>query len=154
MNLQSLRYNTLKSLFILVYDVSSTGLLCHSGLDTLVLKCYLCYDIGTQFQTQLFNSTFASDLRAYCDSDWDGDFVFVKSTTRSVEAHVTENEEKVRIYQKSQENRQKRANTDTGNGRAQEKPEKVKLQSKVVKKSKKVNSQSTSVNYGSTKSTH
>ncbi|GJV55185.1 hypothetical protein Tco_1456190 [Tanacetum coccineum] len=53
------------------------------------------------------------------------------------------------------------ANTDTGNGRAQEKPKiqsqsqkKVKLQSKVVKKSKKVNSQSTTVNHGSTKSTH
>ncbi|GKA98514.1 hypothetical protein Tco_0826451 [Tanacetum coccineum] len=52
----------------------------------------------------------------------------------------------VRIYQISQENRQKRANTDTRNGRAQEskitrqKPEKVKLQSKVVKESKKVNS--------------
>ncbi|GJX41962.1 hypothetical protein Tco_0256952 [Tanacetum coccineum] len=34
----------------------------------------------------------------------------------------------VRIYQKSQENRQKRANTDTGNGRAQEKP-KIQSQS-------------------------
>ncbi|GKE22667.1 hypothetical protein Tco_1434179, partial [Tanacetum coccineum] len=68
--------------------------------------------------------------------------------------HSTLHIANVRIYQKSQENRQKRANTDTGKGRAQEKLEKVKLQSKVVKKSKKVNSQSTSVNYGSTKSTH
>ncbi|GJW43039.1 hypothetical protein Tco_0071838 [Tanacetum coccineum] len=43
----------------------------------------------------------------------------------------------VRIYQKSQENRQKRANTDTGNGRAQKKPGN---QAK-VKKSTLVNSQ-------------
>ncbi|GKB54025.1 reverse transcriptase domain-containing protein [Tanacetum coccineum] len=35
---------------------------------------------------------------------------------------------RVRIYQKSHENRQKRANTDTGNGRAQEKP-KIQSQS-------------------------
>ncbi|GJX32372.1 hypothetical protein Tco_0242227 [Tanacetum coccineum] len=40
----------------------------------------------------------------------------------------------VRIYQKSQENSQKRANTDTGNGRAQEKP---KIQSQSQKKSGK-----------------
>ncbi|GKC01606.1 reverse transcriptase domain-containing protein [Tanacetum coccineum] len=41
---------------------------------------------------------------------------------------------KVRIYQKSQENRQKRANTDTRNGRAQKKPE---MQSQSQEKSKK-----------------
>ncbi|GKC50411.1 hypothetical protein Tco_1073156 [Tanacetum coccineum] len=39
---------------------------------------------------------------------------------------------KVRIYQKSQENSQKRANMNTGNGRAQEKP---KIQSQSQKKS-------------------
>ncbi|GJR47383.1 ty3-gypsy retrotransposon protein [Tanacetum coccineum] len=44
--------------------------------------------------------------------------------------------ESVRIYQKSQENSQKRANTDTGNGRAHKKP-------RIQKKLRKVNSQST-----------
>ncbi|GKD37281.1 hypothetical protein Tco_1257488 [Tanacetum coccineum] len=53
----------------------------------------------------------------------------------------------VQIYQTSQENSQKRANTDTGNGRAQEKP---KIQNQSQKKSsfsQMVNPQSTSVNY-------
>ncbi|GKE16255.1 uncharacterized mitochondrial protein-like protein, partial [Tanacetum coccineum] len=36
---------------------------------------------GTQFQTLLFPSTSALDLRAYCDSDWAGDVVSRKSTT-------------------------------------------------------------------------
>ncbi|GJX45673.1 reverse transcriptase domain-containing protein [Tanacetum coccineum] len=53
----------------------------------------------------------------------------------------------VRIYQKSQENRQKRANTDTGNGRAQEKPKiQSQLTVKVNSQSKKVKLQSTLVN--------
>ncbi|GJQ89445.1 reverse transcriptase domain-containing protein [Tanacetum coccineum] len=62
---------------------------------------------------------------------------------------------KVRISQKSQENIQKTGNHEHGKRKStreakdsKPKPEKVKLQSKVVKKSKKVNSQSTSVNYG------
>ncbi|GKC28518.1 gag-pol polyprotein [Tanacetum coccineum] len=38
-------------------------------------------DHGTQFQTLLFSFTSALDLRAYCDSDWAGDFVSRKSTT-------------------------------------------------------------------------
>ncbi|GJS61505.1 ty3-gypsy retrotransposon protein [Tanacetum coccineum] len=42
----------------------------------------------------------------------------------------------VQIYQKSQENSKKRANTDTGKGRAQKKP-------RIQKKPRKVNSQST-----------
>ncbi|GKB39818.1 hypothetical protein Tco_0884760 [Tanacetum coccineum] len=64
---------------------------------------------------------------------------------------------KVRIYQKSQENSQKRTNTDTGIRRVQKKPriqsrnqEKstmVKFQSKVVKQSKKVKPWSTEVNH-------
>ncbi|GJX81287.1 uncharacterized mitochondrial protein-like protein [Tanacetum coccineum] len=36
---------------------------------------------GTKFQTLLFPSTSALDLRAYCDSDWAGDVVSRKSTT-------------------------------------------------------------------------
>ncbi|GKC40882.1 uncharacterized mitochondrial protein-like protein, partial [Tanacetum coccineum] len=35
----------------------------------------------TIFQTLLFPSTFALDMRAYCDSDWAGDVVSRKSTT-------------------------------------------------------------------------
>ncbi|GJW56764.1 uncharacterized mitochondrial protein-like protein [Tanacetum coccineum] len=35
----------------------------------------------TQFQTLLFPSTSALDLRAYCDSNWDGDVVSRKPTT-------------------------------------------------------------------------
>ncbi|GJY46757.1 reverse transcriptase domain-containing protein [Tanacetum coccineum] len=50
---------------------------------------------------------------------------------------------RVRIYQKSQENRQKRANTNTGNGRAQEKP---KIQSRSQEKSTMVKPWSTEVN--------
>ncbi|GKB92193.1 hypothetical protein Tco_0964465 [Tanacetum coccineum] len=56
-----------------------------------------------------------------------------------------EYDEKVRIYQKSQENRQKRANTDTGNRRAQEKP---KIQSQLT-----VKESQTPVNLGQQKST-
>ncbi|GJZ26894.1 hypothetical protein Tco_0571147, partial [Tanacetum coccineum] len=41
----------------------------------------LRYLPGTQFQTLLFPSTFALDLRAYCDSDCAGDVVSHKSTT-------------------------------------------------------------------------
>ncbi|GJS23648.1 retrovirus-related pol polyprotein from transposon TNT 1-94 [Tanacetum coccineum] len=41
----------------------------------------LRYLRGTQFQTLLFPSTSALDLRAYCDSDWAGDVVSRKSTT-------------------------------------------------------------------------
>ncbi|GKA58419.1 uncharacterized mitochondrial protein-like protein [Tanacetum coccineum] len=40
---------------------------------------------GTQFQTLLFPSTSALDLRAYCDSDWAGDVVSRKSTTGEVD---------------------------------------------------------------------
>ncbi|GJZ64969.1 uncharacterized mitochondrial protein-like protein [Tanacetum coccineum] len=40
----------------------------------------LRYLRGTQFQTLLFPSTSALDLRAYCDSDWAGDVVSRKST--------------------------------------------------------------------------
>jgi hypothetical protein len=40
----------------------------------------LKYLRGTQFQTLLFPSTSALDMRAYCDSDWAGDFVSRKST--------------------------------------------------------------------------
>ncbi|GKE35102.1 uncharacterized mitochondrial protein-like protein [Tanacetum coccineum] len=40
----------------------------------------LRYLRGTQFQTLLFPSTSALDLRAYCDSDWAGDVVSSKST--------------------------------------------------------------------------
>ncbi|GJU36482.1 uncharacterized mitochondrial protein-like protein [Tanacetum coccineum] len=36
---------------------------------------------GTQFQTLMFPSMSALDLRAYCDSDWAGDGVSRKSTT-------------------------------------------------------------------------
>ncbi|GJU32336.1 uncharacterized mitochondrial protein-like protein [Tanacetum coccineum] len=36
---------------------------------------------GTQFQTLLFPSTSALDMRAYCDSDWAGNVVSRKSTT-------------------------------------------------------------------------
>ncbi|GJX83608.1 putative reverse transcriptase domain-containing protein, partial [Tanacetum coccineum] len=53
----------------------------------------------------------SEDLIVYCDAS-------IKSL-----GDVLMQREKVRIYQKSQENRQKRANTDTGNGRAQEKLE-------------------------------
>nr|GEU67883.1 hypothetical protein [Tanacetum cinerariifolium] len=42
----------------------------------------LMYLWGTRFQTLLFSSTSALNLRAYCDSDWPGDFVSRKSTTR------------------------------------------------------------------------
>ncbi|GJT91471.1 uncharacterized mitochondrial protein-like protein [Tanacetum coccineum] len=38
---------------------------------------------GTKFQTLLFPSTSALDLRAYCDSDWAGDVVSRKSTISS-----------------------------------------------------------------------
>ncbi|GJR52681.1 putative reverse transcriptase domain-containing protein [Tanacetum coccineum] len=62
----------------------------------------------------------SEDLIVYCDAS-------IKSL-----GDVLMQREKVRIYQKSQENRQKRANTDTGNGRAQEKPE---IQSQSQKKS-------------------
>ncbi|GJX45864.1 hypothetical protein Tco_0262540 [Tanacetum coccineum] len=55
---------------------------------------------------------------------------------------------KVRIYQKSQENRQKRANTDMRNGRAQKKP---RIQSQSQKKSSLSQRKS---NPGQTKSTH
>ncbi|GKD87589.1 uncharacterized mitochondrial protein-like protein [Tanacetum coccineum] len=41
----------------------------------------LRYLRGTQFQTLLFPSTSALDLRAYCDSDWADDVVSHKSTT-------------------------------------------------------------------------
>ncbi|GJX31509.1 uncharacterized mitochondrial protein-like protein [Tanacetum coccineum] len=41
----------------------------------------LRYLRGTQFQTLLFSSTSALDLRAYYDSDWAGDIVSQKSTT-------------------------------------------------------------------------
>ncbi|GJV75485.1 hypothetical protein Tco_1507069 [Tanacetum coccineum] len=51
-------------------------------------------------------------------------------------------EEEVRIQQKSQENHQKWANTDTRNGRVYKSQ---KLQSNMVKQSKKINSQSTLV---------
>ncbi|GJS20565.1 uncharacterized mitochondrial protein-like protein [Tanacetum coccineum] len=47
----------------------------------------LKYLRGTQFQTLLFPSTSALDLRAYCDSNWAGDVVSRKSTTwSSIEA--------------------------------------------------------------------
>nr|GEU55251.1 Gag-Pol polyprotein [Tanacetum cinerariifolium] len=35
---------------------------------------------GTQYQTLLYSSMSALDMRAYCDSDWDGDVVSRKST--------------------------------------------------------------------------
>ncbi|GJY32850.1 uncharacterized mitochondrial protein-like protein [Tanacetum coccineum] len=47
------------------------------GLAVLHILRYLR---GTQFQTLLFPSTSALDLRAYCDSDWAGDVVSSKST--------------------------------------------------------------------------
>ncbi|GKD85374.1 hypothetical protein Tco_1356528 [Tanacetum coccineum] len=51
-------------------------------------------------------------------------------------------DKEVRIYQKSQENRQKRANTDTRNGRAQKKPG---IQSRSQEKSTMVKPQSKKV---------
>ncbi|GJX11057.1 hypothetical protein Tco_0200916 [Tanacetum coccineum] len=60
-------------------------------------------------------------------------------------------EEPVRIYQKSQENRQKRANTNTRNGRAQKKPE---MQSQSQEKSKSQSCGQPPVNLGQQKSTH
>ncbi|GKC00646.1 uncharacterized mitochondrial protein-like protein [Tanacetum coccineum] len=47
----------------------------------LVLQI-LTYLRGTQFQTILFSSTSALNLHAYCDSDWAGDSISRKSTTR------------------------------------------------------------------------
>ncbi|GJY16690.1 hypothetical protein Tco_0387112 [Tanacetum coccineum] len=57
----------------------------------------------------------------------------------------------VRIYQKSQDNRQKRANTDTKNGRAQKKPE---MQRQSQEKSKSQSYGQPPVNLGQQKSTH
>ncbi|GJZ20316.1 hypothetical protein Tco_0556906, partial [Tanacetum coccineum] len=57
----------------------------------------------------------------------------------------------VQIYQKSQDNRQKRANTDTRNGRAQKKP---KIQKQSQEKSTLSQLKSKKVNLGSNTKCH
>ncbi|GJS87863.1 reverse transcriptase domain-containing protein [Tanacetum coccineum] len=64
-------------------------------------------------------------------------FLVTNTWEQSPTSQKTKDSDIVRIYQKSQENRQKRANTDTRNGRAEEKP---KIQSQSQKSQPSVNS--------------
>ncbi|GJV92113.1 hypothetical protein Tco_1539926 [Tanacetum coccineum] len=74
---------------------------------------------------------------------------FHRKTTRMLRNVL--NPKRVRIYQKSQDNHQKRANTDTRNGRAQKKP---KIQKQSQEKSTLSQLKSKKVNLGSNTKCH